>query len=290
MLPKLLHSLNSQTLLPQRVILIDDGSNDSPCEYSEEWKKANSPQFILDYIKHPYTRGVSAARNSGIKALGKCDFVYFLDSDDLPSKSFLEKTSQILATDPNMVAVNSNRIIVYGDEYLYTDISQLSHNLWEWILVNGAGIASCTLLRIEAVKKVGFFNTSLTSGEDIEFFSQIALLGKWGFTNDCYIEYSRHTNIEHLSNTHKDYLRLWVLTYENCIENLGTRKFINPKVLKNEMALRWRSAGEGLFIERRYNEATECFHHSIRWRILKNISWLYLLILYLLPTRFIKKI
>ena len=71
------------------VILVDDGSNDKSIELArkviEEFANKNS--FKFHFFHHNENRGLSAARNTGIRnATG--DYLYFLDSDDeLPVNS-----------------------------------------------------------------------------------------------------------------------------------------------------------------------------------------------------------
>ena len=73
-LNRAIDSVLGQTLLPSEIIVIDDGSTDGTEELiSKEYSS-------VSYIKTD-NRGVSAARNLGMKA-AKSDWFAFLDSDD----------------------------------------------------------------------------------------------------------------------------------------------------------------------------------------------------------------
>ncbi len=80
LLPRALDSVLAQTLAPQEVILVDDGSTDG----TEALMASRYPS--VRYLKQA-NRGVSAARNRGIKE-ARGEWIALLDSDDawLPGK------------------------------------------------------------------------------------------------------------------------------------------------------------------------------------------------------------
>lgn len=275
----LLSGIANQTLLPDKLIIVDDGSEDTPDVAIREWQNSNPESFDIEYIRHPKTRGVSQARNSGIQSMegGNCEFVYFLDSDDMPPPKFLEATHAALTADTSAVAVTTDRIIISDTTETYINQSKIALNPWRWFLVYGAGIASCTLLRMDTVRKVGGFNTTLDTAEDTEFFCQIANRGKWTYAIGTPVKYLQKSNLTHLRNTHKDYLRRWALVFEDCIENFGMRENIEIKLIRKEMARRWRHAGEQLFAQGQYEESEECIRRSLSWSMVRNLAWIYML-------------
>lgn len=78
-LGRALDSVFAQTLLPQQVIVVDDGSNDATAKLVAGYPEVECLQWE--------NRGVSAARNLGIRQCD-CDWIALLDSDDewLPEK------------------------------------------------------------------------------------------------------------------------------------------------------------------------------------------------------------
>lgn len=78
-------SILSQTVSNFELILIDDGSTDNSGEICDEYSERNANVFTL----HQKNKGVSAARNRGIKkAMG--DYIVFVDSDDWVEPDYLE--------------------------------------------------------------------------------------------------------------------------------------------------------------------------------------------------------
>lgn len=74
-LEEALESVFNQTRVPDEVILVDDCSPEDPTEILKKY-----PQVI--YIKHEKNKGLSGARNTGIKA-SKSKYCFSFDADDI---------------------------------------------------------------------------------------------------------------------------------------------------------------------------------------------------------------
>ncbi len=99
----------SQTVRPERIIIVDDGS--------DEQTSVDVLSAILDDCRHgaldtggvavdfidQVNAGPSAARNRGIAAAGT-PFVVVLDGDDRLMPTFIERTLPLLTADDSMVA------------------------------------------------------------------------------------------------------------------------------------------------------------------------------------------
>jgi len=98
-------SVLEQTYTDYEIIVIDDASTDDTLERLEEF--GNSINVIL----HNVNRGVSAARNSGIKQ-AKGNYIALLDSDDhwLPEK--LEIQMNFFRDNPDALISQTNEIWV----------------------------------------------------------------------------------------------------------------------------------------------------------------------------------
>lgn len=86
-----LESIDAQTLRPEAIILVDNGSTDSTAEVLGRWA-ANRPWVKV--ISEP-AAGASNARNAGL-ALVETPYVMFFDSDDeMPRRHIEEVTASL---------------------------------------------------------------------------------------------------------------------------------------------------------------------------------------------------
>ena len=76
-----LESVANQVYPNIEVILIDDASPDKSIDIAKEFINTYKYSNIFKIIIHEQNRGLSAARNTGIKN-STGDYLYFLDSDD----------------------------------------------------------------------------------------------------------------------------------------------------------------------------------------------------------------
>lgn len=83
---KCLRSVMAQTYKKLEVIIVDDCGTDNSMEIVERIVAENSGSEIsFKVLHHEKNRGLSAARNTGIKA-ATGEYLYFLDSDDIIRK------------------------------------------------------------------------------------------------------------------------------------------------------------------------------------------------------------
>ncbi len=84
-----LNSVFSQTYKNIEIIIIDDCGTDKSMEIIYNFIKVYPSKKNVIIIQHPYNKGLSSARNTGIRnATGK--YIYFLDSDDYISPNCIE--------------------------------------------------------------------------------------------------------------------------------------------------------------------------------------------------------
>lgn len=95
-LVRLLDALLQQTVAPDEVILVDDGSTDGSGETAQAW---NREHFALKLsVIHQANQGPASARNHGAQE-GAGEVVVFIDSDCIPMRDWLEKMTAPFADD-----------------------------------------------------------------------------------------------------------------------------------------------------------------------------------------------
>jgi len=177
---KALESLAKQTVLPGRVIIIDDGSTDDTVKAVQGW--IDNLKIVLNVslitIEH---QGPAVARNRGLQLLAGRQFIAMLDSDDLWPENYIERMTRQLNDNPQAVAVTCDRLYFYiktGTERL-SDLTTISDDPVAFMLKFGAGIVSNTMLRHKYILNAGAFNESLKTSEDAALLLRVALMGPW---------------------------------------------------------------------------------------------------------------
>lgn len=104
-LDDLIFGLHQQRRPPDRVCFVDDGSR---AGYHDQLRAFLADRLALPFIvvRHPVNRGLSAARNSALRALDT-DYVVNLDADDVPRPDLLRLYAHWLDRSPEVVAVSS---------------------------------------------------------------------------------------------------------------------------------------------------------------------------------------
>ena len=96
---KCIESIQAQTFSDFELILVDDGSKDASGRICDEYAKKDKRIRVI----HKENKGVSAARNDGIKdSMG--EYICFIDADDWIEKTMLESCiNNIIETDSDAV-------------------------------------------------------------------------------------------------------------------------------------------------------------------------------------------
>lgn len=175
-----LESVFGQTLPPDEVIVVDDGSTDGCAEIA----RAFSARVISNN-----GCGASAARNTGIAA-SRGGIIAFLDHDDLWEPAKLERQIALMVEQPRLsytwcrttilVEPGTERAAWVRDEFLTPPGI-------------GSANASSLAMRRLAFDQVGGFNTDLIVAEDIEWIMRARDAGvSGGRVEEALVRYRRH--------------------------------------------------------------------------------------------------
>jgi glycosyltransferase involved in cell wall biosynthesis len=266
-----LASVAAQTMLPGRLLVIDDGSADGGAEVVRQWIEEHRARFDCRLVVQA-NRGVSAARNHALALAGDCDYVAFLDSDDLWPRDFLVRMLRALSADPRAVAATCDKRIACfdGESDRFIDASQLPARPSLWMLEQGADIASATLFRAAAIRRRGGFNPGLRTGEDSALFMPVSLDGPWLHVPGEPVTYRRGLaaalgDEENLTAKFRDNRRVWARIYEDFFVRGGGHAMLADRKCRRLLALAWFQAGHELLAHDAPREALACFRKATAW-------------------------
>ena len=212
LLKRSIDSVINQTIKPSEIIIVDDGSNDGTEAMVK--KKYDSVKLIKQKNK-----GVSAARNSGIKA-SSGEWICFLDSDDEWKNDKLEKQITAVANNSDYKFFHSNEIWIKNGKRINQKKKHKKYggDIFKKCLDMCRISPSSVLIDKNIFEEIGFFNENLVVCEDYElwlricdkyevFFIDEPLIFKYGghqgqlsYSIDS-IEYHRIKALEYLLST-----------------------------------------------------------------------------------------
>ncbi|MEM6406136.1 MAG: glycosyltransferase family A protein [Pseudomonadota bacterium] len=110
-----LDSILRQTILPEEVIIINDGSTDRTPDLLERY--ATYPGFRIITIDN---NGLGPARNLGCMLAG-CEYLYFFDSDDMLRSNFVADIKNMISTSdhPDLILFSGKNFADEGDYYRF---------------------------------------------------------------------------------------------------------------------------------------------------------------------------
>ena len=177
-LDRALASVLAQTRPVDEIIVVDDGSTDNTRDLVQKYG---------DQVRYIYqdNAGVSAARNTGIKA-AKYEWIAFLDADDewLPEKT--ARQLEILERNPHLAWVSANfydclcqqnrksprtppvrdQQILAGKDYHESFFNAYVHGAW--------GNTDTFIIKRQALEEAGLFDVGQVFAEDKDLWLRLA--------------------------------------------------------------------------------------------------------------------
>jgi glycosyltransferase involved in cell wall biosynthesis len=162
-------SVLNQTYKDYEIIVVDDASIDGTRDSLVQFRKH------IRCVSHPRNLGVSASRNTAIKA-SRSPFIAFLDSDDywLPEK--LSFQMAFFAQNPEALICQTQEIWIRKGRRVNPQRKHLkpSGDIFEPSLKRCLVSPSAVMLRRSLLGEVGLFDESLPACEDYDLWLRIA--------------------------------------------------------------------------------------------------------------------
>ncbi len=193
-LKRCIDSILNQTYKNIQVILVNDGSKDNSGLICNQYAQKDSRITVI----HQENKGVSSARNAGIKA-SKGDYITFVDADDELVENAFDITVEYLEKHQADVVSYGWEIIDEGTQEVteqYDDFQVLDNNEYiiEKILENysafGGGYPWNKIWRTSVFDQVPAFDESMWYFEDLDWVVKMMLcINKMVVCPECLYKY-----------------------------------------------------------------------------------------------------
>ncbi|MGQ4879995.1 glycosyltransferase family 2 protein [Billgrantia sp. LNSP4103-1] len=172
-----LQSIINQTLLPNEIIVVDDGS--VPAVNKAIFQ--DFPESVnCTLLRNEKPRGGNNARNQGVIA-ATGSFIAFLDDDDEFKPCKIERIISMLSNQsPDLIT--SFATVSLENKYFYTIRPPAECNYEEQLIKNKTGMTSMVCVRKESFIYAGMFDEELEARQDYEAWLRML---KKGFTYSC---------------------------------------------------------------------------------------------------------
>lgn len=166
-----LDSVIQQTVLPQEVIVVDDGSTDRSYQLVQDYITTYTGpiQFILHQQANS---GVSKARNEGMKR-AQADFIALLDADDRWQPEKLSRQLEVLKADPNIDFLGSNRNGEHWQQWLFKKFKHLTPISARLLLYKTFFVTPTVIFKRSVLVQTGYFDESQRYAEEGNYWIRV---------------------------------------------------------------------------------------------------------------------
>lgn len=187
-----IESILSQTFTDFEIIIVDDASSDESIRVVTPYLSEN-----VRLLKHVQNKGLSAARNTGIKdAQGK--MVALLDADDSWHPSYLQKIYDLTQKFPEVSLFATNYYEVYPTGKKMLPAHRFSGSSDDIMIADFFSVSlaqpiycSCSFsFKKSVASSIGYYDESITFAEDIDFNIRANLRFQLAYSPQALVNYN----------------------------------------------------------------------------------------------------
>ncbi len=168
-LPRLLRSIDAQTLAPAAVVLVDNASTDTSMQVMGVWARGRRDVTILSQPRP----GAPAARNLGLAAV-RTEWTMFFDSDDEMTPTHIAGLTAAISANPDAGIVGKD-IIIRRDGHDSLKGFDISRPMFMHIFRTSLSTQRY-VARTELFRAAGGWDESLPGWDDLELGVRLLLL------------------------------------------------------------------------------------------------------------------
>lgn len=189
---KAVSSVLEQDFTDFELIVVEDCSTDQSLEVAQKMTDSR-----IRIIRHPFNKGLSASRNTGIRH-AKSNFLAFLDADDQWKSKFLSSMNVLIDHYyPEALLFASKYEVLLANhktvEYPFKPLAFKTHGILEDFFNNSIGYThycpSSLCVAKEVFSEIGLYDESITFSEDVDFNIRAHLKFKMAFYNVPLVTY-----------------------------------------------------------------------------------------------------
>jgi glycosyltransferase involved in cell wall biosynthesis len=191
-----IQSILKQTITDYEIIVVNDGCTDKSKDIISKY--VSEKIRIIDHIQN---KGLSAARNTGVKN-ATSDYITFLDADDLWKPNYLQTIKNLIYSYPEA------HIFATNYDEVYPKTTHKPHNGSEDLPVNFNGLIDFFKINLKqgiytpssvcwhksVFETVGYFDEGITFSEDLDFNIRANLKFKLAYSTSIQMSYFMETD------------------------------------------------------------------------------------------------
>lgn len=170
-LQRTLQSIDSQTLRPAAVIIVDNGSTDDSLAIANRWAEGRDNTIVLSEPRP----GACAARNRGLDAV-ETEWTMFFDSDDVMLPNHIADFTRAIHTNPEASIIGRDIFTIHLDGRKKRNYFKAGNNAMFHHLFRGSLGTLRHMAKTDLYLKAGKWNEKISGWDDFELGVRMLLM------------------------------------------------------------------------------------------------------------------